>query len=411
MIIRSLLFWTAIAVTPVFALAQSAPDRTQVEGIAAIVNDQPISFTDVRQRASLLMMGIGQQPTPELQQQVLSQALEQLIDERIQIQEATEFEVQVGEGDIAGAIGDMAARSGLTRDQLYQQLQTIGINPSSLEEQMRAEISWRRIMSGLYGSRIRISQNQIDDQLSRLRRNLTQTQYQVAEIFLYTSNDAEKEQTKAAAESLLGQLRQGAPFQLAAQRFSSAPTAATGGDMGWVTAETLDGPLLAAIEALNEPGITDPVEVEDGVYLLALRSKREPADQTPLVDLRQLIATNNSEDTLNRALSRVRDGCDGIDEVAEEDADLTAVTLGQIKETDLNAEMQGRVAATEVGEGSAPYTASAGVASIFVCSRTVDGSSLPSRDQIENTLFGTQLGMISDRALRDLKREATIIRR
>ena len=411
MIIRSLLFWTAIAVMPACAIAQPATDRTQVEGIAAIVNDQPISFTDVRQRASLLMMGIGQQPTPELQQQLLNQALEQLIDERIQIQEATEYEVQVEEGDIAGAIGDMAARSGLTRDELYQQLQTIGINPASLEEQMRAEISWRRIMSGLYGSRIRISQNQIDDQLNRLRRNLTQTQYQVAEIFLYTANEAEKEQAKAAAESLLGQLRQGAPFPLAAQRFSSAPTAATGGDMGWITAETLDGPLRTAIEAMSEPGITGPVEVEDGIYLLALRSKREPADQTPLVELRQLIATNSSEDTLNRALSQIKDGCDGIDEVADENADLTAVTLGQIKETDLNAEMQARVAATEVGEGSAPYTASAGVASIFVCSRAVDGGSLPTRDQIENTLYGTQLGMISDRALRDLKREATIIRR
>lgn len=399
---------------PACAFAQTAPaadGRTQVEGIAAIVNDEPISFSDVRQRATLLMMGIGQEPSPELQRQMLNQALEQLIDERLQIQEATEYDVEVEEADIASAIGDMAAQSNLTRDALFEQLQTIGINPTSLEDQMRAEISWRRIMGGLYGSRIRISPNQIDEQIARLQRSASQTQYQVSEIFLYTANDEENAQAVAAAESLLNQLRQGAPFQLAAQRFSSAPTAATGGDMGWITVDTLDSRLADALEALPGPGITNPISVDNGVYLLALRSKREPADQTPLVDLRQLIATDNSEETLTRAINDIRDGCDGIDGVASENENLTAVALGQIKETDLNPEMQARVAATPVGEGSAPYSASAGIASIFVCSRASDGAGLPSRDQIENSLYGRQLGMVSDRALRDLKREATIIRR
>ena len=414
MTFRSFIFSAALALSPVCAFAQPVPaadGRTQVEGIAAIVNDEPISFSDVRQRATLLMMGLGQQPSEELQRQLLSQALEQLIDEIIQIQEAAEFEVVIGEQEIAAAIGDMAAQSNVTREELFSQLATIGVSPSSLEQQMRAEIGWRRIMGGLYGSRIRISPNQIDDQIARLKRSALETQYQVSEIFLYTADAAEKEQAKAAAESLVSQLRQGAPFQLAAQRFSSAPTAATGGDMGWITPDTLDTPLRAALEAMPGPGVSDPIEVENGIYLLALRSKREPADQTPLVDLRQLIATDNSEDTLTRALSEVRGGCDGLDDVADASADVTSVTLGQIKETDLNPEMQARVAATAVGEGSSPYSASAGMASIFVCARAADGAGIPSRDQVENTLYGRQLGMVSERALRDLKREATIIRR
>ena len=63
----------ALAFAPACAMAQPASqtnERTQVEGIAAIVNDEPISFTDVRQRARLLLMGIAQQPTPEIIQQV-----------------------------------------------------------------------------------------------------------------------------------------------------------------------------------------------------------------------------------------------------------------------------------------------------------------------------------------------------
>lgn len=412
MMIRDLLVCAAFLATPAFASAQTAeaPSATQVEGIAAIVNDEPISFTDVRQRASLLMMGIAQQPTPEIIQQVTGQALEQLIDERLQIQEAAEYDVTISESEIAAAIGDMAAQSNLSREGLVQQLAEVGINPTSLEEQLRAEISWRRIMSGLYGSRIRISPNQISDQLKRLQRDSSETQYQVSEIFLFTNSPSEQQQALAAAQSLLEQLRQGAPFPLAAQRFSSAPTAATGGDMGWVSVNTLDAPLREALEAMSQPGITDPILVDNGVYLLALRSKREPADQTPLVELRQLIATDNSEDTLSRAIRRI-DNCGEINDVAEDDENLTAVDLGQIKETDLNPEMQARITSTAVDSASETYASSAGIATVYVCSRAADGSGLPSRDQIENTLYGRQLSMVSDRALRDLRREATIIRR
>ena len=56
-------------------------DRQTLEGIAAIVNDKPISYSDVRQRARLLLLTIGaSNPTQEQVQQITSQALEQLVD-------------------------------------------------------------------------------------------------------------------------------------------------------------------------------------------------------------------------------------------------------------------------------------------------------------------------------------------
>ena len=58
----------------------AAPTPQQIEGIIAVVNDDPISFTDVRQRAQLLLLSLGgQQPTQEQIQQVTTQALEQLL--------------------------------------------------------------------------------------------------------------------------------------------------------------------------------------------------------------------------------------------------------------------------------------------------------------------------------------------
>ncbi|MCA8904936.1 MAG: SurA N-terminal domain-containing protein, partial [Hyphomonas sp.] len=234
------LTFLAIAVSGVATAQEAATDRLPLEGIAAVVNDKPISYSDVRQRARMLLLSLGgQQPTQEQVQQITGQALEQLINERLQMDKAAEYDLEVSKDEIDGAVNDMAAQSGVDGNALRAELIKAGVNPSSLEDQMRAEIAWNHVMSGLYGSRIRVSDNQVDDQIERLRAASKKTQYRVSEIFLFAPDDDTRSQALEAAKSIAEQLKAGADFRVAAQRLSSAPTAATGGDMGWVSVDDL----------------------------------------------------------------------------------------------------------------------------------------------------------------------------
>ena len=65
----------------------------------------------------------------------------------------------------------------------------------------------------------------------------------------------------------------------------------------------------------------------------------------------------------------------------------------------------------EVGQSTDILATSSTLAIMFVCDRSEQGSTLPSREQIEDQLFSRQLAMISQRQLRDLRRDATIIQR
>lgn len=397
------------------ALAQDAspptPSVQQIEGIVAVVNDDPISFTDVRQRAQLLLLSLGgRQPTQEQIQQITTQALEQLIDEKLQLQEAAEYEVEVSETDVAASIDRLAQQSGLTRDTLVQSLLQSGINPTSLEEQTRADIAWRRIMGGLYGSRIRISDNQIQEQMKRLRADAKKEQYLTSEIFLYAPSEEDKTQALQAANSILEQLQQGAPFDVAAQRFSSAPTAATGGDMGWIVLDDFDDERKAALQALEDPGFTPPVIVEDGIYLLNVRGKRDPSETTTVVDVTRLTVNDGSEASLQAAVDQITD-CASIEAIADADENLRAVSLNDLNVDDLGPEGKSMVMTTDIGSATDIFAQSGTLAVMFVCDRKDNVEALPSRDQIEDRLYSQQLGMISERSLRNLRREATIIRR
>ena len=265
-------------------------------------------------------------------------------------------------------------------------------------------------MGGLYGSRIRISDNQINEQLKRLRADAQKEQYLAGELFLYAPQEADKEQALVAAQSILEQLRAGAPFEVAAQRFSSAPTAATGGDMGWITLDSMDDMRRDALQNLAEPGLTEPILVDDGIYIMNLRAKRDPSESTTVVDVTRMTVTDRSEQSLQDAIDSI-ESCEEIDDVVASDDNLRSVSLTALNVEDLGPEGQSMVLSTEIGQATDIFAQSGTLAVMFVCDRRDNVEALPNRDQIEDRLYSQQLGMISERSLRNLRREATIIRR
>ncbi|KCZ87664.1 SurA N-terminal domain-containing protein [Hyphomonas jannaschiana] len=396
------------------ASAQEAPaddGSLTLEAIAAVVNDRPISFTDVRDRARMLLLSLGgQQPSPEQVQQITGQALEQLIDERLQLEKASEFELEISKEEIDGAVEGMAAQSGLTGADLKSQLLAAGIDPSSLEEQMRAELAWNRVMSGLYGSRIRISDNQVDDQIEQLRLAAKKTQYRISEIFLFAPDPETRTQAEEAARSIVEQLKAGADFRIAAQRLSSAPTAATGGDMGWVSASDLPPELVPAIESAAGPGLLEPITVDNGVYILYIQNKREPAEATTKVDLIRLITSDATDENLKAAMERIT-SCDDVQTVANTTQGLRAQPLEDINIEELGPEGKSLVESAEIGKPTDIFAVSGGLGTMYVCRREEGAEALPSREDLKNSLKGRELNMISERELRNLRRDATIIYR
>lgn len=411
--LRAVLMAALVAFSAPVALAQAEESNTlALEGIAAIVNDKPISYSDVRQRARLLLLSLGrQQPSQEQVQQITSQALEQLIDERLQLDRVAEYDVEVDAREIDAELVDMAAQGGVGADVLRQQLVSAGVNPVSLEDQIRAEIAWNRLMSGLFGTRIRVSDNQVDDHLERLRSAAKKTQYRVSEIFLYAPDEATRTDAMSAAGSIMQQLEQGADFRVAAQRISSAPTAATGGDMGWVTADDLSPALSAAVLAADKvPGLLQPIEVESGIYILSISGKREPSQPTTKVDLKRLITTDGKEATLTDAIGRIK-SCTDVNSVANSKTELRAQDMDDIDVIELGEEGRSLVLATEVGSPTEIFAVGGGLAVMYVCRRQDGAEALPSKEDLKNSIKARELNMISERELRNSRRDATIIYR
>lgn len=395
------------------ALIVAPPALAQLaEGVVAIVNDHVISTFDVRQRATLLLVSAGMERTPDLMRRASSQALNDLIDERLQVDEASKFHIDITEDQVSRRLNDIAQQNHLTVDAMAQQLGAAGASMQSLRGQIHANLAWERLMQGMYGSRVRVSETEIRTTQERIAANASRPQYLLSEIFLRAHTEQEFSDMQSGAMHLLQQMQHGAPFPLVARQFSQAPSAATGGDLGWIASTELDPQLQPVAAQLQQGQVSLPIRTQEGVYIIAMRDRREgaAAGATSQVSLKQITLPRSRQNALERMQRRVT-SCGDIDHIVAGIEGVNVVDLGQTSESDLSPAIRDRINGVEVGHASAVQQDGDNANIVVVCSRQTGGGGVPTRDEIEQRLRGEELNMLAERYLRNLRREANIITR
>jgi len=404
---------TAVAQSPA---APAEPPPALAEGVAAVVNDEVISTVDVRNRAVFVIVSEQLPLTNENLQRAAPIALRQLINERLEMQEAKEFELTVDAKDVDAVIEDLAARQGLTLPQFEAQLAQLGIPLSTVRQQIEADIAWRRLVSGRYGSRVRISREQVHDTMERVMMNASKEQLLVSELTLAASTPEEWAQAREGGVQLKEEILRVPPeqqqqlFGVAAQQFSTSTTAAAGGVLGWVAAGDLR-PAFEQALATAQPGqIVGPFETDEGVHLIALWDRRPGVDMAAVTrfTLHQITAPASERAALERARRRIG-GCENLNRAISGVARAEILPLGDVMQADLNDEMATLVRQLEPGQTSELFETNGKVATLVVCDKDAVGEGLPTPEEVEDSLFETELSLLAQRYLRNLRRDSTIV--
>jgi hypothetical protein len=157
-------------------------------------------------------------------------------------------------------------------------------------------------------------------------------------------------------------MQQGAPFPAVARQFSSLPTAANGGDAGWVSPGEMAPEVEAAVEQMRPGQLSAPIPVKDGVYIIYLREKRA-GGTAMLVDLKQAAvslnegATAADESAARDKLVALRPqltACDKMEATAGKTPGVVAADLGEAEVADLAGEFRDAAEKLKVGEVSEP---------------------------------------------------------
>lgn len=193
----------------------AAPARAQAEStIYVLVNDQPISAYKVSQRAALIRMTSGggdvteklkaklkspgiqdqfrkfaMKHNPQSKEDVLAlqkkfieslrqqlikggapggqdKALAQLVNEKLQMQEAKRLDVLATDEDVETTIATIAKKNGKSVKEFEAMLGSQGVRGSTFRDKLRAQISWQRVLSRRFRGQVNVAESELDNAMA-----------------------------------------------------------------------------------------------------------------------------------------------------------------------------------------------------------------------------------------------------
>lgn len=266
---------------------ESAPSATQaLDFIVAIVNSEPITNQDVRNRVQRL------EARSAGATDLARAALEALIAERVQVQAAAEAGIRIDDAAVDQAVADVARQNQISVDELRRRLAADGVNFERYRRDLRDEIALVRLRDREVESRVRISEQEIDRHLAERQAaaaTAEPTQIHLAQILVAVPEGAsaeQEQQLKVKAEQLRRRLDEGADFSGLAQQASDAPDKANGGQLGLRSPDRYPPLFVDATRSLAVGAVAGPVRSGAGFHLLKLLERQMPGD-----DLNSVVQT------------------------------------------------------------------------------------------------------------------------
>ncbi len=211
------------AATPAAKPAAAGKPKSGNQSIIALINDEPITAYEVEQRAAFIALSSGgggdmkakaearwkqiiKDPktntrfqemmkannvqskeearalqtkfVKELQANMIQQlqreqrsgavagsrtkAQDELIDEKIKLQEAKKLSAVAADADVSTFIKSIAERNKMTEAQFGQHMKGMGVDIETMRSRFRAEISWREVIRRKFGNQIAVTGRDVD---------------------------------------------------------------------------------------------------------------------------------------------------------------------------------------------------------------------------------------------------------
>lgn len=364
---------------------------------AAHVDNRVVTRYEVEQRALFLQLF----NTPG---DLREQALERLIEERLQLAEAARLGIRLAEADIAAGMEEFAGRFDLTADQFAEAIAEGGVARETFRAFVEAGIAWRAVLSARFGGRIGVLETDIDRALS-LTAQRGPVRLLLNELILPDTPD-----NRELAEDLSGRVTP-EEFEEAARLYSASATRLDSGRLGWVPLASLPESIQTVLSAVSPGQVSPPILVEGAVVLFLVRgidrSLNLPASAIRVEYGRALLPAATAAADLATLRSRA-DSC----------ADLLPL-LRHLPETSVESGTQAslpqaiatRLARLDPGEISAEARADGAVEVLMLCSRTPGGDGPPDRAAARTQVSDLRLSQAAEGLLAELRAAAVIRRR
>ena len=284
-----------IAATPVRLAAQQ---ERMVDGIAAVVNSNVITFGQVRELLMFRQRSMNQgQMTEEMKEKMKESqeaAVNDLVERQLIIDTFKTEGFQIPEYVVDDRINSLIREEfGGDRTSFVRTLKAQGFSLARFREVEREKIIVQAMRQKAVKTDFVISPDKIEAYYrANLAKYSTPEEIRLSMIVL-RPDAAESDDPVTAAREVANEIRRkladGADFAGMAQMYSQDSTAELGGDWGWIDRKTLTSELNSVAFSLSPGELSDVIQVGDAFYIMRVEAKKAAVTK-PLAEMRDEIS-------------------------------------------------------------------------------------------------------------------------
>jgi peptidyl-prolyl cis-trans isomerase SurA len=240
--------------------------------VVAKVNSEIITLSSIEGRANALKEKYRNDMDNYDENQILREALELLIDDRLKLQQGKKMGFEVDDITVDAAIKDIEMKNSLEEGQLAFMLEAEGKSLETYKNVIRDQILVSKITRFELGSRLAISERKIAKYYHDNQKEFWESsQIRAKHILILFEKDVSKKIRKEKnkqIKQILAELKEGKDFAEAAKEYSEDVSASLGGDVGFVKKGQMVPEFEKAVYRLKEGEISDVVETEYGYHII-----------------------------------------------------------------------------------------------------------------------------------------------
>ena len=260
---------TAFAVLFLCGVPGAVSGSVVVDRVVAVVNDDIITLSDLQRELT--------KHKDVTDERIM---LEEMIDRKLQMSTAKKTGMDVTDRELNDAVADIMKRNNMTKQQFEEALGREGLTA----DQYRAELREQMTMSRLVNKYVRTGLS-VDEKEARAYYDRNPALFALPEeirvrhLVVKLSEKATAAQVAAAAEQadgIMARVRKGEDFIALIRRYSSGPTVAQDGDLGFLQRGQAIPEIDEAARNLKPGEYAGPLRTEDGMQIIRLEEVRTP---------------------------------------------------------------------------------------------------------------------------------------
>jgi len=281
----------------IFAFFLTAESKAAIiDKIFATVGDKVITRSDVINEIKTILILNNQIYTEDIKEKLDNAAVQSLTNRLIKKIEIEKYpNLRFKKEDVFEEIKNYASNLNMDVDSFKQIFVTNEINFSLIVERIETDLLWNSLIFAIYKSRLSVNLDEINDQLLSFSKKKKIEEYLISEIVI---KPAEEDKIKSTIKSLKEEIKNKG-FESVAIEKSISDTAVKGGNLGWVSENSISADLKSKIINTKVGEISEPFFLPKGILFFKVKDKRVVENTINLEEAKKSIVKAEKMKMLN----------------------------------------------------------------------------------------------------------------